>query len=285
MPSSGSFHIISSLRYDPLLPEALNQNDQQSTYPDPQNNPQYYLLPYHRDRLISAAKRFQWPTALAFLEQRDLADLAHQLDFSIPDKTKPWRLRILLDRDGDLKVEVNPAVPVPALYLLAPSPSVLRRRAGMDSSVWRVYVDMQPISPSAFTTHKTTFRDDYNAARLRVGILSPAELAEVLVMNAHGEVMEGSITTPYFRRRSRIHSCEAADSAEWITPPLSSGGNAGTTRRLALTQGFCNEQVVHTSVLVDGEECWLSNGVRGFMPGVILKHCPDNKSDNNEKHH
>ena len=245
-----SFQIFSSLRYDPSLPEASNAGC------NAQHNSCYYLLPFHHNRLIRAATHFQWPQALAFLEGRDLA---RELDGFIPDRTKPWRLRITLNCNGDFSVEANPAAPVPATNFLIPtSKSTL--------PVWRVHVDsMQPVQPSAFTTHKTTVREQYNAARLRMGILSLTEPAEVLVTNARGEVMEGSITTPYFRSRSPT-------AHEWITPPLSSGGNAGTTRRFALALGFCREEVIHASDLVDGEECWLSNGVRGFIPGVVVHH-------------
>lgn len=98
--------------------------------------------------------------------------------------------------------------------------------------------------------------------------------------------MEGSITTPYFRRRRRrrrrrsgvshgLKDKEHTDDDDnnndkWVTPPLSSGGNAGVTRRYALEHGFCIEQVVRVEDLVDGEECWLSNGVRGFIPAVVV---------------
>lgn len=261
---SESFQIISSLRYDPTLP-GLIAPDAPGNSPGPFSTP-YYLLPYHRDRLINAARHFRWEKALEFLSQ-DLGLLVQVFDTFIPEKTKPWRLRIVVDRNGTCNVETNPTSSIEPLNLLPfQTPS--------QSSIWRVYVDSKSTVPSAFTTHKTTSRDDYTAARVRAGIQSPQELAEVLVVSPEGQVMEGSITTPYFRRQHHQDKSPVAEAGkgipELITPPLSSGGNAGTTRQYALDQGFCTEQVIMAAELADGEECWLSNGVRGYMRGVVI---------------
>lgn len=257
--SSQSFQIISSLRYDPTLP-AVAAPKAPGNGSGPLSTP-YYLLPYHRDRLINAASRFRWEKALQFLTQ-DLSHLVQLFDTFIPDCTKPWRLRIVIDCNGTCNVEANPTSQIEPLNLLP-------FQTPPQSSVWRVYVDSQRLVPSVFTTHKTTAREDYNAARGRAGILSPQALEEVLVVNPDGQIMEGSITTPYFRRWRPSNQGSDGDP-EWITPPLSSGGNAGTTRRYALDQGCCAEQVISAAELVEGEECWLSNGVRGFMRGVVV---------------
>ncbi|KAJ5623997.1 hypothetical protein N7510_000306 [Penicillium lagena] len=253
-----SFSLISSLRYDPALPAAVSRLSV-NAYPDSVDTP-YYLLAYHRDRLITAAQHFQWEKALAWLQQ-DLRTLHQFLDASIPDPQKPWRLRIAVDDNGNGTVDVHPTAPIDPSNLLIPSIDT-----APESSVWRVYVDTQATTPSGLTTHKTTSRDAYNAARLRAGIKSPADTTEVLVVNPGGEIMEGSITTPYFRRRDIGVSGPA-----WVTPPLDSGGNAGTTRRYALSQGFCVEQTISAAQLANGEECWLSNGVRGFIRGVVVR--------------
>lgn len=251
---SETFEIISSLRYDPALPDVISHNVH--GYPDPADSP-YYLLAHHRDRLESAARHFGWNKALDWLQQ-DLKSFEKFLYDSIPDKKQPWRLRIAVSCNGDGSVDVNPTAAIDPANLLVPS-----LHSSEPSPIWRVYIDTEATTPSGFTTHKTTARDDYTAARLRAGISSPAETAEVLVVNPDGEIMEGSITTPYFRRR-------VSEGPAWCTPPLASGGNDGTTRRYALGQGFCTEQVITKADLVDGEECWLSNGVRGFMKGVLI---------------
>jgi len=70
--------------------------------------------------------------------------------------------------------------------------------------------------------------------------------------------MEGSLTSVYFWRGGR-----------WITPTVGSGGQDGTSRRLALERDLCGEGVVKAGELVEGEACWISSGVRGFMRGEV----------------
>ncbi|KAL4916859.1 aminotransferase class IV-domain-containing protein [Aspergillus aurantiobrunneus] len=254
--SSQAFQIISTLRYDPFLPDVVAQRGA-NTYPDPLITP-YYLLSYHQDRLRNTARYFNWDSASKFLEQ-DLAQFARYLNNFIPHKGKCWRVRLVIDQSGGCKVEANPAARIELENFLVPfiiSPT---------SIPWRVFVDTASTIPSGLTTHKTTTREPYTAARARVGITSLQDTAEVLLVNPNGDIMDGSITTPYFRRREDT----GQDEPEWITPTLSSGGNGGTSRRYALAQGFCAEQVITTRDLIDGEVCLLSNGVRGFILGRI----------------
>jgi len=93
---------------------------------------------------------------------------------------------------------------------------------------WDVIPDPSLTPPTSYTSYKTTSRDMYNSARERVGIQDMAEKREVLlVAGQEGEIMEGSLTSPYFWRNGK-----------WTTPPVSSGGQIGTTRRWALDQGY-----------------------------------------------
>lgn len=59
-------HLFSSARYDPSLLHAP-ENTQTSPASTPSPSP-YLLLPYHRDRLQSAAVAFAWSDAAASLE-------------------------------------------------------------------------------------------------------------------------------------------------------------------------------------------------------------------------
>lgn len=66
--------------------------------------------------------------------------------------------------------------------------------------------------------------------------------------------MEGSLTSVYFYRNRR-----------WVTPPLECGGQGGTTRRRQLERGLCVEDIVRIDSLVDDEDVYISNGVRGMV--------------------
>jgi len=154
-----------------------------------------------------------------------------------------------------------------------------------------VVIDSRRTRPSPFTHFKTTSRAPYDAARARIPEIptSPsapvAPVAEVLLVNElDGGILEGSFTTPYFWRDGR-----------WVTPPVTdlasesedtraaaaaaaatshgerawTGGHDGVSRRWAIERGLAVERVVPADSVVDGEECWLSNGVRGFYAGRV----------------
>lgn len=267
LPDDGTFSLISSLRFDPDLPSAASLYAKDS-YPEPHDSP-YYLLRHHQDRLLQAATNFKWPQAVAILQQ-PLDAFVETLDTFIPDRSKAWRLRIVVDTEGQVTVDVHPATAWPLRCMFLPT-SFNDLESLSSSFPWRLVVDSIATVPSQFTTYKTTARDHYDAARKRVGILSPTDSVEALLFNPLGEVMEGSITCLYFRRRSRHQQYEEKEDSktEWITPPLISGGMISVSRQYALDHGFCVEQTVRVDELVDGERCLISNGVRGFMPALL----------------
>ncbi|KAI1303443.1 putative 4-amino-4-deoxychorismate protein [Xylaria venustula] len=239
----------------------------------------FYMLDLHRDRMLKGAVHWGWDAAIRTLDGEDgLKTLEAFLRENVTDAVDmPCAAKILLDKDGILSVVKRPTGPVhlsnlfPA-YLPAPSGQVTQNPLGVGRSPERnfdyeIRVDGQTTIKSEFTHFKTTHRPMYDEARSRAGINSPADKIEVLLVNKNdGSVMEGSITTPYFWRNGR-----------WVTPPVArefnadqgSGGNNGTSRRWALERNLVVEDIVYADSLVDGEECWMSNGVRGFIHGKI----------------
>ncbi|KAH8602239.1 aminotransferase class IV-domain-containing protein [Bisporella sp. PMI_857] len=277
--------LFSSLRYDAILQddaiESLNEE-----YLDPEFRPTtFYMVSFHRDRILQAAEHFGWQEAASKIRGKlglqylllKLSEASSGLSLDVPR-----RVRTLLSHDGTITVETN-VVPKVSKYNLYPKrlpppssekkfePSPLTGGAltlGNDDAIhgdpirgnlYSVLPDIQRTKPSPYTTFKTTSRDMYTSARERVGIKEMTDPQEVLIISEKdGEIMEGSLTTPYFWR-----------DGKWTTPPASSGGQDGTTRRWALLKGLCVEGVVKVEDLVDGEECWVSNGVKGFIYGKI----------------
>ena len=128
-----------------------------------------------------------------------------------------------------------------------------------------VFVSPVTTTPSLFTSHKTTNRAQYDEVRSLIPVVSNhsdeqrlRRFAEILLINRNGEIMEGSITTPYLLR-----------AGEWITPSAQCGGNLGTTRRYALEVGLCKEGIIMRESLYAGQKVILSNGVRGFGWGYV----------------
>ncbi|KAH6652972.1 aminotransferase [Truncatella angustata] len=278
-----NFELFTSIRYDPVLLEAqslksLSINDWNRRTASP-----WYMLDYHRDRMLRAATHFGWERAIAKIEGPEgLNALEHFLSRVTQEAgLRPHRVKILLYEDGKLDLQYSP---IPQKNLGALFPSHLPA-LGSDTNdsvdtgnsqestpprelTYDILIDSDATSPSEFTHYKTTSREMYDDARRRHQ-LSLTDLKEVLLVNSNdGSIMEGSFTTPYFWRNGR-----------WVTPPVSkefregrgSGGNDGTSRRWALERGIAVEETVHADSLQNDEQVWLSTGVRGFVFGRIKR--------------
>ncbi|KAI0024162.1 aminotransferase [Xylariomycetidae sp. FL0641] len=274
MESSDDFKIFTSLRFDPALLQTANS--QASSLVWNQTASAFYMLDLHRDRMLRAAQHWGWAAAVASIDGveglRKLEGVLLQATAHIDQI--PHRLKVLLNRDGDLCCEIGttPARPFENLFptqLPGPGTSVEQHTGEgivpVSTGEFEILVDSNTTAPSEFTHYKTTNRRAYDEARSRAG-LSLTAMKDVLLVNPDGFVMEGSISTPYFWRSGR-----------WVTPPVSKGfnpsegdgGNDGTTRRWALENHMAVEDRVPVRSLVDGEECWISTGIRGFVSAKI----------------
>ncbi|KAL2076039.1 hypothetical protein VTL71DRAFT_982 [Oculimacula yallundae] len=283
MTSPPDFQLFSSLRYDPiLLPLTINTAawDGEIKFFSP-----FYMLPYHRDRMLQAAEHFGWTKAADTIRGTEGFNfLLKKLNEAVDTKSEtPMKVKTLLSHDGTITVETDP---VPAVERWALFPERIPPPSGAEAKMkvspltggaltlgendavhgdapkgdlFEIFPDSVRTTPSPYTSYKTTSRDMYVSARERVGIKDYTEKKEVLIISdKDGEIMEGSLTSVFFWRNGK-----------WTTPPASSGGQIGTTRRWAIEEGYAVEDIVKVDSLVDGEECWISNGVRGFTYGKV----------------
>ncbi|TGJ85156.1 hypothetical protein E0Z10_g3575 [Xylaria hypoxylon] len=244
-----------------------------------QNPSPFYMLDFHRDRMLKAAIHWGWDAAIRKLEgEGGLKDLEIFLRENVTELADtPYSAKVLIDRDGNLSIVKGPTGSVHLNNLFPshlPAPpghldkdSFQLSRVPERSFAYEILVDGQTTTKSEFTHFKTTHRPMYEGARYRASINNVTDKREVLLVNKDdGSIMEGSITTPYFWRNGR-----------WVTPPVArefntaqgSGGNSGTTRRWALERSLVVEEIVYIDLLVDGEECWISNALRGFIHGKV----------------
>ncbi|KAI8962876.1 aminotransferase [Daldinia sp. FL1419] len=270
------FRIFTSIRYDPALlnvPELGFTNAGWNQNPSP-----FYMLDLHRDRMLKAAVYWKWPAAVTVISGGEGLENLQKFFQSITGQfgDGPYRIMLSLGQDGTLDYQTSPLPKTHINNLLPkrlPSQDHHDLAQGDDKipkkdPVYDIFIDSQNTARSEFTHYKTTYRDMYNDARKRAQV-SPGDKKEVLLVNHDGHIMEGSISTPYFWR-----------DGKWVTPPIpadydaskGSGGNNGTTRRWALERNLAVEQVVPADSLVDGEECWISNGLRGFVYGRVKLH-------------
>ncbi|KAA8569154.1 hypothetical protein EYC84_000823 [Monilinia fructicola] len=245
MSSEPTFQLFTSLRYDPLLLQSP-QNIQSWPLSSPSPCP-FYILPYHRDRLLHAAHRFNWPNAIFAISgpsgfQNLLDTLTKNID---TNSATPLRVRVVLNYEGTLTTESAPVPPVPLSNLF---PGRLPPPESVNAQI--------PLHTHLF---KTTSRDMYTSARERAQIPTFSSPIEALLISSKNEeIMEGTLTTPFLYR-----------DGKWVTPSENSGGQIGTTRRWGLKNGICEQATIPLSSLTEGEECWISNGVRGFTWGKI----------------
>ncbi|KAL7897569.1 aminotransferase [Trichoderma sp. SZMC 28014] len=261
------FSLFTSLRYDPGLLEVPSKGIDYAGWNAANKSP-FYMLDYHRDRMLRAATHWKWDEAINVLAgQKGLDTLTKLADkFIGPSQETALRFKILVSRDGVVSFEKNNVAPVPTENLFPlrlPQPgSPSTSGEAKKTPCWTVAPDEFQTTASEYTHFKTTKREMYDSARERLAI-APTDEREVLLVNKHdGSIMEGSLFTPYFWR-----------DGQWVTPPVSlstgGGGQDGVSRRWALERGVAVEQAVPADSLRDGEECWISNGVRGFIAAVV----------------
>jgi 4-amino-4-deoxychorismate lyase len=234
-----------------------------------QNQPFPFSL--HQERLICSAEAFGWSYVADWLSgplglQRLAEAVGAEVSGKFASAASPIQCvkgRLTVSRDAAIGVECSPLAAEPSNQadsgMCLPKELVL---GSMGLRSCKVVLDTEPLRPSLFTTHKTSARIPYESARERANLskVTP-DHGEVLLFNPSREIMEASNSTPYFYRAGR-----------WVTPPLSSGGNAGVTRRVALENGLCAEEIVQVDSLCHGETVWISNGVRGFLMGTLHLH-------------
>lgn len=234
---AATFHLFTSLRCDPNLRQVPASKLDHAGW-NYHNESPFYMLDLHRDRVLRAAKHWDWAKVVGALEgETGLRTLSEFLTSSlVPARAAPLRVKLTVTEEGELGCEWS-VVPVTPLENLLPRQlpvpgAEVENGSGLPSKevAYEVVLDSGRTQRSEYTHFKTSQRGMYHEARQRAGI-KLGDNKEVLIVEADGRIMEGSTTTPYFWRNGR-----------WVTPPVAprfssadgSGGNDGTTRRWAL---------------------------------------------------
>lgn len=188
-------------------------------------------LDRHRARLSRSANDL----GLVFAAEKLEETLAH-----VPDHLGPLRVRLELWPDGRLTLTHAPFTP-----LLA-------------GQVWRVAIAATRLtSTDPLLRHKTSRRDQYNAARAE---FPATDVDEVLLLNEKGEVCEGSFTSLFVK----------AFDGMLLTPPLHTGLLAGVLRQRLLDEGQVREQVLYPKDL-PGHKIFVGNSLRGLIPARLIE--------------
>ncbi len=200
------------------------------------------LLARHRERMARSAAWYHRPF--------DGAAFEHALDAALTglDSADFARLRCLMDGDGVFSAT---AVPLredprarPMTFVISPE------RIDAADPRYR---------------HKTTRRAFYDRAWERA---SAEGADEVVFLNDHGEVAEGSRTTVFVERNGRL-----------FTPPLASGVLPGVLRADLLGRGLAVERPLTRADLTGADpngvgRIYLGNAVRGLCPAHPFNGSP-----------
>jgi branched-subunit amino acid aminotransferase/4-amino-4-deoxychorismate lyase len=185
----------------------------------------FFLLDRHLRRLDQSAAYFSYRCSTA--------DLRAHLDRAVTGCSDAQRVRLLLARNGDARVECRP----------------LRT----DQTPARLAIAASPIDPGdPFLYHKTTNRQVYvNAGR--------PDCDDVVLWNPDRQVTESTIANIVVNVDGRK-----------VTPPVTCGLLPGTFRAEQLEAGAIEEGIVTLDDLRAAPEIWLINSVREWWPGRLV---------------
>lgn len=186
------------------------------------------LLARHLARLQASCVALDYPWC-------GVPDIEGDLYGAIAALTAPGqhRLRLLLDRSGQRTIQTAPLAP------LVGTPFVMLSGAILDAD--------EPL-----LRYKTTHRPWY--ADATHWLSEQPEVFDLLFLNQHGALCEGSRSNVYVQRRG-----------VWLTPPVDSGCLPGVQRADLLDRGQVEERVLTLKDLHDAENIRLSNALRGWF--------------------
>ncbi|GAA3633148.1 aminodeoxychorismate synthase component I [Microlunatus ginsengisoli] len=175
----------------------------------------------HLERIASSAEhlgfRFDGSRVSGLLRER------------LSGRPDPARVRLLLDRDGTVHVDVTPIPPAPATVVLA--------------------VDDEPVDPELWWLHhKTTLRREYDRRRDR-----RPEVDDVIMVNTAGELTEVTRSTLAVRIGD-----------QWWTPPREVGCLPGVERARLLAGGVLRERRLTVAELTGAQGLAVLSSLRGW---------------------
>jgi para-aminobenzoate synthetase/4-amino-4-deoxychorismate lyase len=146
------------------------------------------------------------------------------------------RVRLLLDRSGRLRIEVDPVPPAADLVRVALDDDPV------DSGAWWLY-------------HKTTLRAEYDVRRDR-----RPDVDDVIMVNNAGELTELTRATLAVRI-----------DGQWWTPPVTAGCLPGVERARLIAAGTLQERTLSVGALAAADALAAISSLRGWRPARLAR--------------
>lgn len=186
----------------------------------------FVRLDLHVERAARTCARLRFPF--------DAQAMRAKLKAAVGDT--PARCRVTIDGDGAIAVETAPLAPV--------------------KDVWRVAVAKETLtSNDPWIALKTTRRDVYDRARAAM----PDGADEVIFLNEHGALCEGSITNIFVPRGDIL-----------LTPAQACGLLPGVLRQELLETGRAQEAWLTLADLQSEQGFFVGNSLRGLIRAKLL---------------
>ena len=191
----------------------------------------FFLLERHLMRLQDSADYFDISLSLPELR----SELNRQASGFETHASR--RVRLLVTRDGTIRLESAPLDPSVGVYPV------------------QVRLANKPVDPAnRFLYHKTTNRTVYEEAKR-----DHPDCDDVLLWNPEGELTESTIANIVVERDGKL-----------LTPPVTCGLLPGAYRAELLNTGKIREAVILTRDLGLCKRLWLINSVRAWREALLL---------------
>ena len=204
----------------------------------------YYLLEDHLQRLSNSAEYFAFEIDIDAIrgqlcnhEDSLLIQDSLLRDSLIRDPLiRDYKIRLLLAKNGEIKLEGRFLEPVPKNYTIAFAKTPVQAKQDV------------------YLYHKTTNRTPYKRA-----LAECTDVDDVLLWNENGEVTESCIANVVIERGGRL-----------VTPPVSCGLLPGIYRQFLLDSGKISEGCISVEDIRQSSAVYLINSVRKMWPVELV---------------
>ena len=185
-----------------------------------------YLIEEHFDRIKSSAIRFNYQ-----FDENQARALLSEIE-----SDKPLKIRLIVNKGGDPKLEVLP---------------LSSSRKEVKLKLAKYPVDSRNI----FLFHKTTNREVYDRAKKGV-----FDCDDVLLFNESGQITETSIANIFLEKEGSL-----------FTPPVECGLLPGTLRASMLKKKEVSEKILSLDDFLIADRIFVGNSVRGLQLANLIK--------------
>jgi len=205
---------------------------------------QFFLLDMHLKRLKDSANYFNYRYA------RDHILKSLIIYAGAFNKDKCYRVRLLLNKDGEAKLERGQ---VPGGHFTATPVQNTSEVSPRDLSPVVTFSKRITDSSNIFLYHKTTNRKIYDGEYLKYKKIG---FVDVIFLNVKGEVTEGAISNIIVKTGKKYY-----------TPPVKSGLLNGVYRQYLLNSQIfpLKEKVLYKQDIINAEKLFICNSVRGLV--------------------